>query len=168
MTAQPLIAGTAGDRPTGQAIGAAGHGNGTGFELHDRAGDPRAPLSEHGRAIHDRFVAAIDNDLDLPAALALVREVLRSRLPADERRWLVLDADVVLGLDLHRVWDQPARDETEPVPPEVAELLAERTRARAARDYARSDTLRDRLTDLGWDVVDDRGGSRVHPRTPAR
>jgi len=40
--------------------------------------------------------------------LAVVREALRSVLPADEKRWLVLDADAVLGLDLHRVWDAMA------------------------------------------------------------
>ena len=33
----------------------------------------------------------------MPGALAVVREILRSDLPADERRWLVLDADAVLG-----------------------------------------------------------------------
>ena len=69
----------------------------------------RLPLSAAGRALHDRFVAALDDDLDLPAALVCVREILRADLPADERRWLVLDADAVLGLDLHRVWDEATR-----------------------------------------------------------
>ena len=67
-----------------------------------------APLSPPGRALHDRFVAAIDDDLDLPTALAVVRETLRADLPADERRWLVLDADLVLGLDLDLAWASPS------------------------------------------------------------
>ena len=71
-----------------------------GVTLDDRAHAPAAPLSAAGRALHERFVAALDDDLDLPTALAVVRETLRADLPADERRWLVLDADVVLGLDL--------------------------------------------------------------------
>ena len=74
----------------------------------DRGPAADVPLSAAGRALHERFVAAIDDDLDMPAALVVVREVLRADLPADERRWLVLDADQVLGLDLDRVWDELA------------------------------------------------------------
>ena len=44
----------------------------------------------------------------MPVALALLREIVRAPLPADERRWLIHDADFVLGLDLHRVWEKPA------------------------------------------------------------
>ena len=47
----------------------------------DRATAPAAPLSDGGRALHDRFVAAIDDDLDMPVALALLREILRAPLP---------------------------------------------------------------------------------------
>ncbi len=68
--------------------------------MTDRAAAPAAPLSAAGRALHDRFVAAIDDDLDMPVALALLREILRAPIADDERRWLILDADLVLGLDL--------------------------------------------------------------------
>jgi hypothetical protein len=60
-------------------------------------------------------VAAIDNDLDLPAALAIVREILRADLAADERRWLVLDTDLVwmMHSNLLEVYGLPvSRDET--------------------------------------------------------
>jgi cysteinyl-tRNA synthetase len=143
------------------AGGAAGHGDGTTFVTEDRATDPAAPLSPAGKAFHERFVAAIDDDLDMPTALALVREVLRSRLSADERRWLILDADLVLGLDLHRAWE-PATDEW---PSEAAAALAaERQAARARRDFARSDALRQELATLGWEVVDGPDGSSLRRR----
>jgi cysteinyl-tRNA synthetase len=159
-----LEAGSAGDRPSGVAGGAAGHGGGGGFVRHDRGGDPMAPLSPAGADLHARFVAAIDDDLDVPGALALLREVIRAPLPADERRWLVLDADLVLGLDLHRVWDRPPTAETGAVPDDVARLVAERAAARGERDYARSDAIRDELAGLGWDVIDEPGGPRVQRR----
>src|SRR5690349_12640094 len=61
----PLLAGHAGPRPVGDAPGVAGHQDSPeaarGWEvwvLTDRAGSPAAPLSEAGRAFHDRFVAA--------------------------------------------------------------------------------------------------------------
>jgi cysteinyl-tRNA synthetase len=154
----PLVAGTAGDRPVGLAVGAAGHGDGAGFTIRDRAAEPAAPLTSEGASFHDRFVAAIDDDLDTPTAIALVREILRSKLSADERRWLVLDADLVLGLDLHRAWDEMS--EEQPLPSVVA-LAAERDAARAERDFARSDALRDKLAGLGWEVVDGPGGSTL-------
>jgi cysteinyl-tRNA synthetase len=155
----PLVAGSAGDRPVGIASGPAGHGDGAGFALHDRAAAPVAPLSPAGASFHDRFVAAIDDDLDMPTALALVREILRSKLSADERRWLVLDADLVLGLDLHRAWEETPADGG--VPASVTALAAERDAARARRDFARSDALRDELMGLGWEVVDAPGGSTL-------
>ena len=138
---QVLTAGAAPDRPQGEAAGASGFGGGR-YALADRAHAPTAPLSEPGRALHDRFVEALDDDLDLPAALVCVREILRADLPADERRWLVLDADAVLGLDLHRVWEE-ATDAGD-IPADIAALLRDRDEARAARDYARADALRDR------------------------
>ena len=113
-------------------------------------------------------MAAIDDDLDMPAALALLREILRAELPADERRWLVLDADFVLGLDLHRVWDTAGVDEADGVPEIVTRLVEERTAARAARDFARSDAIRDELAGLGWEVVDEPGGSRLQRRGEPR
>jgi cysteinyl-tRNA synthetase len=148
-----LEARPAGDRPTGAAVHAAGHGSAdvAAFPTTDRATAPSAPLSELGRKLHGRFVDAIDDDLDLPRALATVRDVLRSRLPAYEKRWLVLDADLVLGLDLHGAWDEPAQDQ---LPAGAAELLAQRAAARAAGDYARADELRTELLGLGVEPID--------------
>jgi cysteinyl-tRNA synthetase len=156
-----LVAGAAGDRPSGMAEGASGFGGGD-YAIADRAHAPAAPLSPGGAALHARFVDALDADLDLPAALVIVREMLRADLPADERRWLVLDADAVLGLDLHLVWEVAA-SRTE-VPDDVAALLTERNGARAARDYERADALRDEIVALGWDVVDGPDGSKVRAR----
>ncbi|HEX6868395.1 MAG TPA: hypothetical protein VF119_06300 [Candidatus Limnocylindrales bacterium] len=167
----PLRAGRAGDRPLGVASGIAGHGTvageDAGGEPGDRALSPAAPLSAAGRALHDRFVAAIDDDLDMPTALALLREILRAPIPDDERRWLILDADWVLGLDLDRVWDgSPGDGPDDALPATATSLLAERDAARAARDFARADALRDELASLGWDVADGPTGSTLTRRAP--
>ena len=171
----PLRAGAAPDRPEGRAGGVAGHGRTSGmspeasaeaaFAITDRAGSPQGPLSEPGRALHDRFVAAIDDDLDMPSALRIVREVLRAPLAADERRWLVLDFDLVLGLDLDRAARSGATGAgmvgaTGSGLPNGAEaLLAARATARTARDFATSDRLRDELRALGVEVSDNADGS---------
>jgi cysteinyl-tRNA synthetase len=160
-----LRAGRAGDRPEGVATGVAGHGNeGGGFVIGDRAGSPAAPLSTEGRALHDRFVAAIDDDLDMPVALALLREIVRAPIADDERRWLILDADAVLGLDLDRVWDEPVVATVDAVPAEVRALVDARTEARTARDWSRADALRSDLERLGWDVTDTPAGPELTRR----
>jgi cysteinyl-tRNA synthetase len=159
-----LSAGAAGDRPVGAAEGVAGFGGGTRYEVADRAHAPHAALSPPARELHDQLVAALDDDLDLPGALACVREMLRSDLAPDERRWLVLDADAVLGLDLHRVWEGGSGRDPAAVPADVADLVAARTEARTAKDFARADALRGDLAELGWDVVDGSEGSTVRHR----
>ncbi|HYM52244.1 MAG TPA: glycosyltransferase [Candidatus Dormibacteraeota bacterium] len=53
------------------------------------------------------------------------------------------------------------------LPPEVAALLEQRSAARAARDWAAADALRDRLGELGWEPIDGPRGSRARPRLPA-
>src|SRR5262245_32085282 len=157
-----LRAGTAGDRPEGVIEGPTGHGR-TEYDVTDRATRPAAPLAPEGRALHDRFVAAIDDDLDMPGALALMRQILQASIADDERRWLVLDADAVLGLDLHGVWDaEPATDTTPPA--EVSSLLDDRAAARAAGDYATADHIRSEIEGFGWDVVDAPDGSTVRRR----
>jgi len=69
-----------------------------------------------------------------------------------------------------RVWEcaktarAEARAQTTPVPsPEVLSLVEERVAARARRDWSTADALRDRITALGWQVLDTQHGPRLEP-----
>jgi cysteinyl-tRNA synthetase len=174
-----LRAGVAPARPDGLATGLRGHampgreGNAEPA-LENRAAGAGAPLSAEGRRLHRLFVEALDDDLDTPKALRLTRQVLGSEaLPADERRWLALDHDFVLGLDLDTVWaraEGPVDREALPpdaLPPGVAALTRERGAARAARDFERADRLRDELRNLGVEPIDrPDGSSEWRPAVP--
>ncbi|TMC81145.1 MAG: cysteine--tRNA ligase, partial [Chloroflexi bacterium] len=95
-----------------------------------------------------RFSAAVADDLDLPRAMALVAELVRSDVARSTKSGLLTDWDRVLGLDL-------ARTDSERVLPAGAEkLIAEREKARAAKDFVRSDQLREELKALGVEVFD--------------
>jgi len=108
-----------------------------------------APASEMAHVSWDaRFREAIADDLDLPRAMALAAELARSPVAPHARAATLLAWDGVLGLDLDR-----ARAESG-LPPGAAELIAERDRARAAKDFARSDELREQLRALGVSVAD--------------
>jgi cysteinyl-tRNA synthetase len=165
--APPAIrAAPSGDRPEGIESDPAGHGGGVVPELSDRAHAPAAPLSQTGRDVHERFSTALDDDLDTSTAIAITRETLRGPIPDDEKRWLLLDFDFVLGLDLDRVWE--AMGTPEEIPGAIQERLDARAAARAARDYAASDAIREELAAEGWDVVDSPDGSSVKPKAGTR
>jgi len=107
-----------------------------------------------------RFTDAVANDLGTPRALAIAHEVASADGLTDaQRRALLLDFDRVLGLSL----DVPAEAEA-PLPDGAAELLERRAAARAARDFAASDALRDELAALGVDVRDTPSGQETTVR----
>jgi cysteinyl-tRNA synthetase len=113
-------------------------------------------------AARDAFTAALDDDLNISAALAavfdLVRDVnrridARSLSVADAARvagWL-RDVDQVLGV---------LPDAEDALDPALRALLDEREAARADRDWAASDRLRDELAARGIAVEDTRDGQR--------
>ena len=104
-----------------------------------------------------RFTDAIADDLGLPRALAVAHDVASAADLTDaQRRALLLNFDRVLGLSL----DAPAAVDA-PLPEGAAELLARRAAARAARDFAASDALRDELAALGVDVRDTPDGQET-------
>lgn len=157
-----LRAGAAPARPLGRADGLAGHSGGPGTpgpSLTDRATTADAPLSPTGRSIHERFVTAVGDDLDLPAGLRLARSVLTADILADERRWLLLDMDFVFGLDLDRVWEEAPPNDASGPPAGAMPLLAARARARAERDWLEADRLREALRELGVEPIDRADGS---------
>ncbi|HET7235556.1 MAG TPA: cysteine--tRNA ligase [Actinomycetota bacterium] len=106
-----------------------------------------------------RFREAVADDLDLPRALVVLNEVVAGDLPSGERYALLASWDQVLALDLERA----AREAWEPSEKMLA-LVGERDAARAARDYARSDELRERLQAMGLEVMDTPEGTKIRPR----
>ncbi|GEL95892.1 cysteine--tRNA ligase [Cellulomonas composti] len=118
------------------------------------------------------FVAAMDDDLNVPAALAVVHEVLRAGNTAfaarddDEARaaMVALRAMLdVLGLDpAGPQWRADAGDEryVRALEALVGAELEARAQARAARDFTTSDAIRDRLAAAGVVVEDSPQGAR--------
>jgi cysteinyl-tRNA synthetase len=117
--------------------------------------DASADLSAEPMAgYRARFVEAISDDLAMPAAVAVAHAVAAASDLSDQQRGtLLLDFDRVLGLDL----TAPA-DEAGELPEGAAALLSRRADARAGRDYATSDRLRDELAALGVEVRDTPAG----------
>jgi cysteinyl-tRNA synthetase len=101
-----------------------------------------------------RFATALADDLDLPAAMALVAELSRSKVEASLKASLLRSWDRVLGLDLGRTPVDAA------LPRAAEELLQARSAARTAKDFVTADRLRHELAALGVNVVDTPEGQR--------
>jgi len=97
----------------------------------------------------ERFAAALDEDFNTPAALAVLHEWRDHELL---RRALG-----IFGLE--------SLAAAEEVPAEVVELAERRQRARAARDFEEADRLRAELERAGWEARDEGTGFRLVPRT---
>jgi cysteinyl-tRNA synthetase len=91
------------------------------------------------------FAAALDDDFDTPAALAVLHEWATEGQLELLRRGLA-----IFGLE--------SLAEREEAPPEVHDLADRRARARAERDFGTSDRLRDELGALGWEMRDEPDG----------
>jgi len=114
-------------------------------------------ISDAAKDLDARFRGAVADDLDMPRALVVVNEAASSELPGGEKYALLSSWDAVLGLDLEREALQAWRPSDE-----INSLVAERDEARAAKDYMRSDEIRDRLQAMGLEVMDTAEGTKVH------
>jgi len=109
-----------------------------------------------------RMIAILRDDIATPAALALLWETLRDEdIAPSVQLGVLLAADAVLGLELA---NPPAGDAivaTSDLPNEVQLLILKRDEARAAKEYALSDELRQELETRGYRVDDGPSGTIV-------
>jgi cysteinyl-tRNA synthetase len=110
------------------------------------------------RSYVERLDAALSDDLNSPMALVALDELLADKkLPPADRRATLAIFDAALGLDLTNLKRVDLR--VRPARAMLAEnaieaRLDQRTDARNARDFARSDAIRDELAAAGIDVMD--------------
>jgi cysteinyl-tRNA synthetase len=106
----------------------------------------------------ERFDAAIADDLNTAIALTVLEEVLAAKpIAPQERLRAVAAMDAVLGLGLGTIdrADLRLRPKTADVDDaEIEDALARRKAARAAKDFATSDAIRDQLAGQGIEVMD--------------
>ncbi len=99
------------------------------------------------------FVEALDNDLNVPEALAVVWEAAKSNIPGIDKADLIAEFDQVLGLGLAK-WQPTATD----IPEQVRQLADAREEARKVRDFGKADALRQEIRTLGFEVQDGADG----------
>jgi len=113
-----------------------------------------------------QFKDALGNDLNTSLGVTALYDVLKANLNDATKLWLLGDFDRVLSLNLLsaaekvRAEAEKAKAEEAAAAPadgeaaEIEALLAERTAAKKAKDFATADAIRDKLKDMGITIID--------------
>ena len=104
----------------------------------------------------ERFLEAINDDLNMPVAMSVVWDVIKNPKKSKKLQNLLLKFDEVLGLDLKNYQKQE-----NVLPEEIENLVQERNEARKNKNWAESDRIRDLLTEKGYIVKDSKEGTIV-------
>lgn len=130
-------------------------------------------LHENGENIIDdnllqewkfKFLESINDDLNMPLALATVWEVAKYPEKSKDIAYILKDFDKVLSLDIDKAPpNDNGLDENLDVvlSSKLEEILEERKIARESKDFAKSDELRDNLKELGYIVLDSKEGQKL-------
>lgn len=112
--------------------------------------------------LYKNFKDALDNDLNTSLAVTALYDVLKADVNAVTKVALIKEFDKVLSLDLiekaNSVGDS---NQAEEIPSEVMALVEERKQARANKDFALADSLRDKIAELGYVIKETRQGTEI-------
>ena len=124
----------------------------------------------------EAFDLAVNDDLNIPKALGIAWQLIRNPDKSSDIYELLLDMDEVLGLGIKEAAEEAsgsaeAAPQTAPnaalqatngdIPQEILALAEERGAARAAKDWKRSDELRDLIKEKGFAVLDTKQGAKI-------
>jgi cysteinyl-tRNA synthetase len=109
----------------------------------------------------NRFLEAVNEDLNMPKALAVVWEMIKNKdLSDDVKIATLLKFDEVLGLSIKEEALAIKKD-IENIPQEISVLTEERGLARDNKDWKKADEIRDKIRDLGYEIEDKDGKTNI-------
>lgn len=103
------------------------------------------------------FLEAVNDDLNMPNALSIVWELLKSNYPKSAKAESLYKMDEVLGLDLKKAQVKKPLE----IPAEVLKLVKEREDLRKHKRFHLSDQLRNKIKKMGWEIEDKDGETRI-------
>ncbi len=112
----------------------------------------------------ERFSKALDGDLNTSVAVTALYDVLKAKTNDATKRAALADFDQVLSLNLISAADalrkKQAEEEAANADPEVDALVAARTEAKKAKNFAEADRIRDELKSRGIEIIDTPQGAK--------
>jgi cysteinyl-tRNA synthetase len=110
-----------------------------------------------------KFFDAINDDLNMSKALAVVWELVKSDLPSGAKAKLLFKWDEVLGLDLQNL-SQKVKEVQHLIPGNIQQMVEERQRYRKAKQYNAADKMRADIEKLGYIIEDGKKGLVVRKK----
>ena len=107
------------------------------------------------KSYKQKFLEAINDDLNYPLALGVVWTMLKTEPKSKQVYDLVLQFDKALGLSLEAVEEEKQPDT---VPQNIKDLAEQRKLAREQKNWVESDRLRDKIAELGYKIKDSKEG----------
>ena len=115
-------------------------------------------------ALKERFNNALNGDLNTSLAVTAVYDVLKAKCSDATKLAALADFDTVLSLNLlsaaQKLRDKQVQEEAANADPEIDALVAERTAAKKAKDFATADRIRDELKARGIEIIDTPQGAK--------
>jgi cysteinyl-tRNA synthetase len=109
----------------------------------------------------NKFFAAINDDLNMPKALAVVWDLLKSSCSKSKKAKSILNYDKILGLKLSDA--KEIRGKKLEIPEEVMRMVIEREKLRKQRRFHLADQMRNKIKKMGYEVEDTKKGVKVIP-----
>lgn len=112
--------------------------------------------SDEGKEYYEKFVTALEDDLNTSSALSIVWEMMKSGISDSAKKNLIVVMDSVLGLNLGTEGKK-----TSEIPEEINVLLGERDKARLEKNWEKADEKRILIESKGFRVLDTQEGSKA-------
>lgn len=109
----------------------------------------------------NEFKEAVNDDLNMPKALAVMWEMVKSENPSYAKHESLLWMDSVLGIELHLAKEKSLQKK-EDIPESVMALVKQREQLRNNKRYHLADEIRSEIQKMGYDVLDEDGKTVVH------
>ena len=115
-------------------------------------------------SLKQRFAGALNGDLNTSLAVTALYDVLKAKTNDATKLAALADFDQVLSLNLlkaaEKIRQEKQSEEAQNVDPEVDALVAARTDAKRAKNYAEADRIRDLLKEKGIEIIDTPQGAK--------
>ena len=114
--------------------------------------------------LKERFVGALNGDLNTSVAVTALYDVLKAKCNDATKLAAIADFDRVLSLNLlsaaEALREKQAQEEQASADPEIDALVAARTEAKKAKNFAEADRIRDELKAKGIEIIDTPQGAK--------
>jgi len=142
-------------------------GNNTERMVPETDKEAAAVLSQAMENAKHDFISSMDDDLNTADAVTAIFELVRAAntaciQPGVPSALLLSSADLIVELsNVLGIAAEADMQKASDIPAEVMDLVEKRTAAKQARDFAKSDEIRDRITALGYQIKDTAQGPQV-------